>query len=713
MSSKRISWSALVALTAFFTVSAMATAFADNTVGDGDDTTPVAANPLPFGTVCINSTTDDHALVAISRNGGGVNVFKDGIIVTVSVLSVSGTGLSASMDSTTITLPSNWASLANNVMSSAVSSKVSLVAGGSAAAFSGSVTYRATGLNGSNATITRDGLMPVTATISNTGACAPAPTDTTSPSVTVSFPSPTAGSNGWFNADDVLPVQGTVSASDASNVTNISCTGATLGSVTGYGSNTASGTLTVSGDGTHNVSCTATDGASPPNTGAASGSSNTANVKIDATAPSINDNGFASGTAGSNGWYTSDVTEDFSASDATSGLADCAASFTQTSSSQGTSEKISSGPCSDKAGNTNPGIDSGAYKIDKTGPSANLSVTAGTLGAHGWYTSNVTVHTSGADSISGPVTCSDDQSQTMDTAGHTFDGSCTNDAGLSTDATSLTVKLDKTGPSAGLSVTAGTLGTNGWYTSDVTVHTSGADSLSSPVTCDGDQYQTTETTGVVFNGSCTNDAGLTTNAVSLTVKLDKTNPTVSLVGGPADGAGYYFGSVPGVPTCSASDALSGLNGSCSVAGYSALVGGHTVSATATDNAGRTATASRTYTVNPWTLSGFYQPVDMNSVYNTVKGGSTVPLKFEAFAGSAELTDTSQVQSLSAVKITCTGGPTDDIEVLSPTGGTSLRYDTVAGQFIYNWQTPKPAGICYRVTMTTQDLTTLVALFKTK
>jgi hypothetical protein len=247
----------------------------------------------------------------------------------------------------------------------------------------------------------------------------------------------------------------------------------------------------------------------------------------------------------------------------------------------------------------------------------------------------------------------------------------------------------------------------------VTVHTSGADSLSSPVTCDGDQYQTTETTGVVFNGSCTNDAGLTTNAVSLTVKLDKTNPTVSLVGGPADGAGYYFGSVPGVPTCSASDALSGLNGSCSVAGYSALVGGHTVSATATDNAGRTATASRTYTVNPWTLSGFYQPVDMNSVYNTVKGGSTVPLKFEAFAGSAELTDTSQVQSLSAVKITCTGGPTDDIEVLSPTGGTSLRYDTVAGQFIYNWQTPKPAGICYRVTMTTQDLTTLVALFKTK
>jgi hypothetical protein len=33
-----------------------------------------------------------------------------------------------------------------------------------------------------------------------------------------------------------------------------------------------------------------------------------------------------------------------------------------------------------------------------------------------------------------------------------------------------------------------------------------------------------------------------------------------------------------------------------------------------------------------TLKGFYAPVDMgNSVVNTAKGGSTVPLKFEVFA----------------------------------------------------------------------------------
>jgi hypothetical protein len=56
--------------------------------------------------------------------------------------------------------------------------------------------------------------------------------------------------------------------------------------------------------------------------------------------------------------------------------------------------------------------------------------------------------------------------------------------------------------------------------------------------------------------------------------------------------------------------------------------------------------------------------------------------------------------------------TDDIETVA-TGGTVLRYDTVAGQFVYNWKTPTTAGKCYRVTMTTQDGSSLVAYFKLK
>ena len=118
------------------------------------------------------------------------------------------------------------------------------------------------------------------------------------------------------------------------------------------------------------------------------------------------------------------------------------------------------------------------------------------------------------------------------------------------------------------------------------------------------------------------------------------------------------------------------------------VGSHTLTATAKDNAGNQATDVRNYTVMAWTLKGFYQPVDMNGVYNIVKGGSTVPLKFEIFAGPTELTDVAYIKSLTYAQTSCdTSAITDEIETTA-TGNTSLRY--ADGQFIYNWKTPNTA-----------------------
>ncbi len=115
----------------------------------------------------------------------------------------------------------------------------------------------------------------------------------------------------------------------------------------------------------------------------------------------------------------------------------------------------------------------------------------------------------------------------------------------------------------------------------------------------------------------------------------------------------------------------------------------------------------------YTLSGFYSPVDMSGVFNTVKGGSTVPLKFEVFWGGDEQTDVAVVDSFKATPITCPSGSvtTDQIEVTT-TGGTSLRYDPTAGQFVQNWKTPKKAG-CYEVTMFTADGSSLSANFQLK
>jgi len=211
------------------------------------------------------------------------------------------------------------------------------------------------------------------------------------------------------------------------------------------------------------------------------------------------------------------------------------------------------------------------------------------------------------------------------------------------------------------------------------------------------------------------------NASSGPFKIDLSDPTnVQFSGGPDAGSSHFFGSVPAAPTCTAEDAVSGMpaGGGCVVTGYSTAVGSHTMTATATDNAGRTATATRSYTVKPYTLNGFYQPIDMNDTVNTVKNGSTVPVKFELFAGS-ELTSTSAVTSIKSTPISCaslSGDPEDAIETVA-TGGTSLRYDTTAGQFIYNWTTPKGAtqvGKCYSLTMSAADnSSTLTAYFKLK
>jgi hypothetical protein len=105
---------------------------------------------------------------------------------------------------------------------------------------------------------------------------------------------------------------------------------------------------------------------------------------------------------------------------------------------------------------------------------------------------------------------------------------------------------------------------------------------------------------------------------------------------------------------------------------------------------------------------------MGGVLNTVKGGSTVPLKFEVFSGTTELTTTSSITSFTTGKVGCSSGTTEDaIEEIAPTGGTTLRYDNTGGQFIQFWKTPTGANTCYKATVTTSDGSTLSALFKIK
>lgn len=141
--------------------------------------------------------------------------------------------------------------------------------------------------------------------------------DNTPPVVALTFPSPIHGLNGWFNAQDTLPVAGSVSAVDQTGVTDVGCTngGLTQGAIT-FGTTTTSRSESVSGDGVHNISCTATDGLG--NTGAGAGSSASATMKIDTAPPLVT---FGTPPAGSPYQLNQVVNATFTCSDATSGMA--------------------------------------------------------------------------------------------------------------------------------------------------------------------------------------------------------------------------------------------------------------------------------------------------------------------------------------------------------------------------------------------------------
>ena len=412
--------------------------------------------------------------------------------------------------------------------------------------------------------------------------------------------------------------------------------------------------------------------------------------------------------ANANGWYTSFVTVDFTCTDVGgSGIAACPADITLTDGVNNVT-----GTATDNAGNTADAT-AAVVNIDTVDPTISYTLNpVAPEGNDGWYTTDagVIVHFTCEDvGGSGIATCPGDTTL-PDGANRSVTGTVTDKAGNTTTVTTTGINIDSVDPTISSTLDPAAPNAAGWYAADVVVGFTCRDAGSGIATCAGD-VTLVEGAGQSVTGAATDRAGNTATASVSGIDIDTTAPTVALLGGPT--GSYQYGSNPAAPSCYATDALSGI-ASCVVTGGGTRVGDHSYLATATDTAGNTSTSRVAYTVLAWSLKGFYAPVDMGAnVWNTVKGGSSVPLKFEIFSG-AELTSVSAVKSFTATAVTCPGSSavTDAIE-LTTTGGTSLRYDSTSGQFIQNWQTPKKPGTCAVVTMTAQDGSTISANFMLK
>lgn len=445
---------------------------------------------------------------------------------------------------------------------------------------------------------------------------------------------------------------------------------------------------------------------------------------IDWDAPSVSFDGLT-GTVGNNGWFVSAVTAHFTATDSGSGFGSGTYLQEMTSSSggaEGENLHLDSAPLTDWAGNPAVVVSSDTFKVDLNDPTITYT-SANPDPSNGWNNSDVTLTWTCADTTTGSGVVDTSVTAVINTEGthQSRTGTCTDNAGRTSSSTDGDVNLDKTAPQVSVGTVSGTAGTNGWYTSDVTVTFNATDNLSGfapsgalstsvAATSSGEGGAVMVDSPAISDRAGNPAAGTTAGGY----KIDKTAPTnVQFVGGPTNGAHYPWGAVPAAPSCTADGGVSGLAG-CNVTGYANTVGAHTLTATATDGAGNQSTATLTYTVDPYKVTGFYQPVDMSGILNTAKAGSTIPLKFNVYQsqGGPEITRTSVVTNLKYAPFTCTAGaPEDAVEMLA-SGNSALRYDTTGMQFVYNWKSPTTTG-CYRATVYLEDGTTIAALFKLK
>jgi hypothetical protein len=116
---------------------------------------------------------------------------------------------------------------------------------------------------------------------------------------------------------------------------------------------------------------------------------------------------------------------------------------------------------------------------------------------------------------------------------------------------------------------------------------------------------------------------------------------------------------------------------------------------------------------PFTTTGFLPPVANAPTVNMGKAGRTYPLKWQLQDPSGNyVSSLSAITKISQKTTSCAAFSTDPTasDMTAATGGTSLRYDSTANQYVYNWSSPTTPG-CYSVYVQLSSGQTLTAFFK--
>jgi hypothetical protein len=303
-------------------------------------------------------------------------------------------------------------------------------------------------------------------------------------------------------------------------------------------------------------------------------------ITVDKTPPMIT--GWVTALPNANGWFNSDVTVHFEASDVVSGLASVTQDITLTA--EGNDQGVI-GTAVDNAGNSASFTVKG-INIDRTAPTID-GAPDWSANNNGWYNADVKVTFTGYDGLSGvdimsaPVTIGEGANQVVI-------GRITDKAGNSASYTIGGINVDKTPPSITGSSTP--IANNyGWNREDVTVQFDASDGLSGLALVTPDTVFT-EGADQSVTGTACDLAGNIAMATVSGVNVDKTAPIISGAATTSPNANGWYNSDVTVHF-EASDDTSGLDTVTPNTVISSEGAGLATMGTATDRAGNSASCT--------------------------------------------------------------------------------------------------------------------------
>jgi Tol biopolymer transport system component len=241
--------------------------------------------------------------------------------------------------------------------------------------------------------------------------------------------------------------------------------------------------------------------------------------------------------------------------------------------------------------------------------------------------------------------------------------------------------------------------------STVTVDYTCTDDISGVASCsgtlgEGAALDTSHAGSYSFTVTARDNAGnVNSNTVTYTV-ADRTPPTITITT-PSDGTAYTLGATATADyRCADEAGGSGLRSCQATPIDTTSIGTKTFTVTASDNAGNSVTASRSYSVI-YPFDGFYAPTNPYPTPTSANAGQSVKLRFSL--GGYQGLDA--LATGSSVWTTCDGG--------NPTPGSgTLTYQTTFGRYAYEATTQKSwAGTCRDLVLTLKDGTTHKARFQ--